>query len=174
MRLDIRQLVSDHHESVYRYAYRLTGSAADAEDLSQQVFLIAQTKLDQLRDENAARGWLFTILRNCFSKSLRRRQPVPAANLEMNVDEIAEEMPLDGPFDEERLQTSLNQLPEEFRLVLRMFYFEDCSYREIADRLGVPIGTVMSRLSRGKGYLRSKLLEQEYQSTSSHGNKINP
>ncbi len=174
MKLDVRQLVTDHHESVYRYAYRLAGSAVDAEDLSQQVFLIAQTKLDQLRDVEAARSWLFTILRNCFSKSLRRRQPVPAANLEMNVDEIAEEMPLEGPFDEERLQTTIDLLPDEFRLVLLMFYYEDCSYREIADRLGIAIGTVMSRLSRAKGFLRSRLLESEYQGTLSRRSDLNP
>ncbi len=174
MTLDIRQLVTDHHESVYRYAYRLSGSSADAEDLSQQVFLIAQTKLDQLREVDAARSWLFTILRNCFSKSLRRQQPVPATNLELNVDEIAEEMPLEGPFDEERLQTTLNQLPDEFRIVLLMFFFEDCSYREIADRLGIPIGTVMSRLSRAKGYLRSRLLASEYQGSLSQQDDLTP
>jgi len=173
-KLDIRQLVTDHHESVYRYAYRLTGATADAEDLSQQVFLIAQTKLEQLREVGAARSWLFTILRSCFSKSLRRRQPVPASSMEMNVDEIAEEMPLDGPLDEELLQAALNQLPEEFRLVLLMFYYEDCSYREIADRLGIAIGTVMSRLSRGKGYLRCRLLESEYQDASAGESKLNP
>lgn len=174
MSLDVKQLVADHHQSVYRYAYRLSGSVADAEDLSQQAFLIAHSKLDQLRDESAAKSWLFTILRNCFSKSLRRRQPVPAANLELNVDEIAGEMPLDGPFDEERLQTALGQLPDEFRLVLLMYYFEDLTYREIAYQQGIPIGTVMSRLSRGKGYLRSMLLEQEYQGTTPPENKFTP
>ncbi len=174
MSLDVKQLVADHHQSVYRYAYRLSGSVADAEDLSQQVFLIAQSKLDQLRDESAARSWLFTILRNCFSKSLRRRQPVPAANLELNVDEIAEDMPLDGPFDEERLQLALDQLPDEFRIVLMMYYFEDLPYREIADQQGIPIGTVMSRLSRGKGYLRTMLLEREFQGATPPEDKITP
>jgi RNA polymerase sigma-70 factor (ECF subfamily) len=57
--------------------------------------------------------------------------------------------------DGDRLQQALNQLPEVFRLMVVMFYFEECSYREIAERLEVPIGTVMSRLARAKGYLRS-------------------
>ena len=63
--------------------------------------------------------------------------------------------------DRERLQEALNRLPEAFRLVVVMFYFEECSYREIAERLEMPIGTVMSRLARAKGYLRSSMLAAE-------------
>ncbi|MEK6233406.1 MAG: RNA polymerase sigma factor, partial [Planctomycetales bacterium] len=63
---DVAQLVSDHHAELYRYAYRLTGSVNDAEDLTQQTFLQAQANLHQLRDRERARSWLFTILRNCY------------------------------------------------------------------------------------------------------------
>lgn len=157
--MDIARLVAEHHRAVYRYAYRLTGSAPDAEDLTQQVFLKAHQKLSQLRSAQRAKSWLFAILRNDFLKSCQRRGPIPAANLNLNVESIAAEIPEDAPIDRQRLHLALDQLPERYRLVLTMFYYEQCSYREIAQQLGLPMGTVMSRLARAKGYLRCKLFE---------------
>ena len=157
----IRRLVEDHHEGVYRYAYRLSGSVADAEDLSQQVFLVAQQKLGQLRKAESARSWLFTILRNCFLKGRQRQQPVPAATLKLDIDSIPAEAPDDNEIDSERIQQALDGLPDDFRLVLVMFYYEQCSYREISEKLDVPMGTVMSRLARAKGRLRTKLFQAE-------------
>ena len=157
---DVAQLVADHHRAVYQYAYRLTGSVQDAEDLAQQVFLIAQRKIGQLRNMDAAGSWLFAILRNCFLKDKQRRRPALAGDLDLNVDLIPEEGPPEG-FDGDRLQEALNRLPEVFRLVVAMFYFEECSYREIADQLEMPIGTVMSRLARARGHLRSMMFDGE-------------
>ncbi len=77
--LDVAQLVADHHEVLFRYAYRLTGSIPDAEDLTQQVFLVAQQKSDQVRNLDCVRSWLFTVLRNCYLKSHRQRLPQPMA-----------------------------------------------------------------------------------------------
>ncbi len=157
--MDVEQLISEHHQAVYRYAYRLTGSIPDAEDLSQQVFLIAQQKLGQLREANRARGWLFAILRNCFFKLHERRRPVTEATLQLDIDHVPVEVPQDEDIDRERLQAAIDELPSHFRLVLLMFYFEECSYREIAETLELPMGTVMSRLARAKAHLRSKLFE---------------
>ena len=160
---DIAQLVADHHRAVYQYAYRLTGSVQDAEDLAQQVFLIAQSKIGQLRNIDAAGSWLFAILRNCFLKDKQSRRPALAGDLALNIDSIADDVPLDkmDRADGEQLQDALNRLPDAFRLVVVMFYFEECSYREIADQLEMPIGTVMSRLARAKDQLRSILFEPE-------------
>ena len=75
---DVATLVAEHHQAVYRYAYRLTGSVHDAEDLTQEVFLAAQRKMGQLRNIDAAKSWLFAILRNCFLKDRNangRRRP---------------------------------------------------------------------------------------------------
>ncbi|HUT13883.1 MAG TPA: sigma-70 family RNA polymerase sigma factor [Thermoguttaceae bacterium] len=163
-RTDVTRLVTDHHRAVYAYAYRLTGSVADAEDLSQEVFLAAQQKLGQLRKIESARSWLFTILRNCFLKLRQRQRPVPAANLQLNIDSIPAEVPEEPEIDQQRLQEAVNQLSDSFRVVLVMFYFEECSYREIAERLDLPIGTVMSRLARAKGHLRSMLFEPDARS----------
>jgi len=158
--VNVAQLVAEHHQAVYRYAYRLTGSTQDAEDLAQQVFLVAQRKLGQLRNLDSARKWLFVILRHCFLRDRQRRRPVLAVDLKLNIDSIPAEPPGEE-IDRDRLQRALDELPEAFRLVLVMFYFEDCSYREIAERLDVPIGTVMSRLARAKGHLRAILFEAE-------------
>jgi len=125
------------------------------------VFLTAQQKLGQLRKVESARSWLFTILRNCFLKDRQRRRPVSATNLQLNIDSIPAETPQREEIDGERLQEAINELSDDFRLVLVMFYFEECSYRQIAEQLDMPIGTVMSRLARAKGYLRSKLFQEQ-------------
>ncbi len=160
--MDVAQLVADHHQAVYRYAYRLSGSVPDAEDLTQQVFLVAQQKLGQLRSHQSARSWLFAVLRNCFLKSVQRPQPIPAASLQLNIDNIPLRVPPPEEIDGQRLQAALSELPETFRIVVLMFYFEDRSYREIAEELDLPIGTVMSRLARAKGHLRSRLFAAEH------------
>ena len=156
--MDIARLVAEYHQTVYRYAYRLTGSVADAEDLTQQVFMTAQAKLGQLRDQASARSWLFAILRNRYLKTTRKRKPLPAASMRLSLDEIPAEIPSSEAIDREALQQALNQLPAPYRVVLGMFYYEDCTYREIAEKLGLPIGTVMSRLARAKSHLRAALL----------------
>jgi RNA polymerase sigma-70 factor, ECF subfamily len=156
----IAQLVAEHHQAVYRYAYRLTGSVQDAEDLTQQVFLASQRHLGSLRNMNSARSWLFAILRNCFLKDRQRRRPVLAADVSVSMDLVPATHPRDE-IDSDRLQDALNRLPDTSRLVVAMFYFEECSYREIADRLEMPLGTVMSRLARARDYLRSILFEPE-------------
>jgi RNA polymerase sigma-70 factor (ECF subfamily) len=152
--LDITTLVTEHHGAVYRYAFRLTGSQADAEDLVQQGFLLACQRLDQLREPSRAVGWLMTIVRNCFLKNKRRTRPTEVLVEEpLGLDE--EEFP--EWVDPEQLQAALQQLPEDARVILLMYFFEDCSYKEIAESLELPIGTVMSRLSRAKSRLRQLL-----------------
>ena len=154
---EITQLVLDYHREIFAYAYRLCGSVADAEDLSQTVFATAHEKLEQLREPGNARAWLYAILRSHFLKLCRKRQPMPAAALEMDLDDLAKPVSNAIDFDREQLQNALDALPENHRLILVMFYFEDCSYREIAERLDTPIGTVMSRLARAKARLRTEL-----------------
>jgi len=156
---DIAQLVAEHHQAVYGYAYRLPGSVADAEDHTQQVFLAAQQKLSQLRSVESARGWLFAILRNGFLKACQKRRSGPDRDPDVSLENIPAEIPGDEAIDREQLQKAMDALPPAYRLVLVMFYFEDCSYRQIAEQLDLPMGTVMSRLARAKAYLRSRLFE---------------
>ena len=151
------ELIEQHSALLYRYAYRLTGDANDAEDLVQQTFLLAHQRSHQLRDAGAARGWLVSIVRNVFLKSLRHRERG------RSLDEIDEPQVMDAasavPIQIEHLQQALLELAEEFRSPLVLYYFEEFSYQDIADHMGVPIGTVMSRLSRGKAYLKKRLTD---------------
>ncbi|WP_425615538.1 RNA polymerase sigma factor [Anatilimnocola sp. NA78] len=161
--LSLAQLIRDHAGSLYRYAFRLAGQASDAEDLVQQTFLVAQQKLHQVREAERAAGWLFAVLRSCFLRS--RRKKIPLANEEQfPLDSVAAQPAGeadDSWLDRETLQAALAEMPDEFKLVVLMFYFEDLSYKEIAAQLEIPIGTVMSRLSRGKAHLRRRLVPDE-------------
>jgi RNA polymerase sigma-70 factor (ECF subfamily) len=156
---DVQQLVDDHYIALYRYAYRLTGSAGDAEDLTQETFCKAQLHLRQLRDPARAKSWLFCILRNAYLHKLRAEKHRRCVSLS-NVHDVPERPR--GPMldvEPEQLQQALNELPEGFRTPVILFYFEDFSYRDIAEQMELPLGTVMSRLARAKAYLRARLVE---------------
>jgi RNA polymerase sigma-70 factor, ECF subfamily len=155
----ITDLVEQHYELVYRMAYRLSGSAADAEDLTQQVFLKACAKCDQIRNPQAVRSWLLTILRHVWLRICTRPAGRKWVSFE-SLPEPAAEVLDEAEFEPQELQAAIDELPPEFRIPLVLFYFEDLSYKDIAERLEAPIGTVMSRLSRAKAYLRRRLTAQ--------------
>ena len=114
--------------------------------------------LGQLRNPASARGWLLTIFcATALYKENQRFCPVPATTVGLDFDALPREVAADDEVDRDRLQAVLAAIPPDFRVVLLMFYFEDCSYREIAQQLGLPMGTVMSRLARAKGHLRAQL-----------------
>jgi RNA polymerase sigma-70 factor (ECF subfamily) len=157
-----RVLVADHYDALYRYAYRLSGNHGDAEDLVQETFVIVLKKLDQVREFTSVRTWLYTVLRNCYLKEIRRNAPLVASNLADDLTEIPDEVE-DTDIDREQLQAAINELSDEFKLVVLQFYFEDCSYLEISKNLELPVGTVMSRLSRAKAHIRRRLLADNCQ-----------
>lgn len=158
---ELPALVADHHAAVYRYACRLCGCPTEAEDLTQQAFLIAHQKLAQLREVERARGWLMAIVRSCYLRSCRKNQPLRADDLDLPIDQVADRTPEIDQIDREALAAALTELPAEFRVVVLMFYFEDLPYQTIATELEIPIGTVMSRLSRAKQHLRRRLGEAD-------------
>ena len=151
-------LVDAHYEALFRFAYRLTGSASDAEDLTQETFGKAFTRLSQLREPERAKSWLFRILRNLYLHKVRDEKRHRVIPLEAIGDlpgcESHDQQPEIEP---EKLQQALNELDEGFRTPLVLFYFEEFSYRDIAEQMELPIGTIMSRLARAKAYLRVKL-----------------
>lgn len=157
--LDMTELVDRHYSLVYRYAYRLSGSAADADDLVQEAFLTAQSKGGQIREAACARSWLCTVVRNAYLKQLRSPAHRRQRDLERSPEPAVETQAIDQnlEFDEEALQEALQELAEEFRTPLILFYLGEHSYREIAEMLQLPLGTVMSRLSRAKAWLRVRL-----------------
>jgi RNA polymerase sigma-70 factor (ECF subfamily) len=150
------QLLAEHQAEVFRYAYRLSGCVSTAEDITQEVFLRAFRSLHQLRETDAARGWLLVIARNEFVRWCRKSAAsgVAVDSQECELSDESDEPLVDR---QEWVEVALRQLPEEFRLVLLMFYFEELSYAEIAEQLKIPMGTVMSRLSRGRAHLKAAL-----------------
>jgi RNA polymerase sigma-70 factor (ECF subfamily) len=156
----VQRLVDDYYAVLYRYAYRLTGSAADADDLTQEAFCKAQLNLGQLRDATRARPWLFSILRNAYLHRIRaeRQQRKVALEDAAEVVDSPIEAEISPNVDPGRLQQALAELPEGFRTPVILFYFEEFTYRDIAEQMDLPIGTVMSRLARAKGHLRARLL----------------
>jgi RNA polymerase sigma-70 factor (ECF subfamily) len=153
----VQQLVDEHYAALFRYAYRLSGSQADAEDLTQETFCKAQTSLAQLRDPARARPWLFSILRNAYLHRVRADRHV-CVSLD-GIGDVPEMLPETLPeIDPEQLQKALNELPEVFRTPIILYYFEDFGYRDIAEQMDLPLGTVMSRLARAKAHLRARLV----------------
>lgn len=157
---NVSDLIRQHYALVYRYALRLSGQEADAEDVVQQTFLTAQARFDQLRDPARAKAWLCTIARNIYLKRFRREYAVSVLSLE-SVAEPEQIGAVEPDIDPEYLQIVLNDLPEEFRTPVVLFYFKEFSYREIAEHVDVPLGTVMSRLARAKACLRRRLSSRE-------------
>jgi len=158
--IGLRELIDAHYEMLYRYAYRLSGNAADSEDLVQEAFGKAMTRMDQLRNPDLVKPWLYRILRNIYLHRVRDEKRHRVIPLE-SAGELAAKQDSEVPMIEpERLQAALDELEESFRSPLILYYFEGFSYREIAEQMDLPIGTVMSRLARAKSYLRTKLSDQ--------------
>jgi RNA polymerase sigma-70 factor (ECF subfamily) len=157
----VRELIDAHYESLYRYAYRLCGTAADAEDLTQEAFSKALARFPQLREPERAKAWLFRILRNAYLHRVRddrRHRVVPLDSVgEVPSATSAQSLPELEPGE---LQAALDELDETFRTPIILYYFEDFSYRDIAEQMDLPIGTVMSRLARAKAYLRTRLFPE--------------
>ncbi|QVL34917.1 RNA polymerase sigma factor [Telmatocola sphagniphila] len=155
--VNINALVDAHYDSLYRFAYRLCGSAADAEDITQDTFCKAQQNLSQLVDVAKVRTWLFRILRNEYLQRVRSQARKNVQTLD-NLGEIpSAELKQNLEFTSEELQKALDELPEIYRTPVVLYFFEEFSYREISEQLEVPIGTVMSRLSRAKCFLKNRL-----------------
>ena len=162
-------LVDSHYESLFRFGQSLTGNPTDAADLTQQTFFIWAKKGHALRDTAKAKSWLFTTLYREFLKFHRRARKIDYRETE----EIERTAPPTEPdwletLDAGLVVESLARLDETFRAPLTLFYLEDNSYKEIAQILDIPIGTVMSRLSRGKIQLRRLLRD----ALDNHDDKI--
>jgi len=142
-----------------RYAIALVGDIATADDLVQDCLERAWKNRDTLRDETAIFAWLRTILHNANIDRvrLRRHRPNEAESLDTISETIAAGMTGDGPSVSMDVVRAMNQLSIEHRQILLLIGLEGVSYREAADELGVPIGTVMSRLARARERLRALL-----------------
>jgi len=157
-------------DALYQFALRLTHNRSEAEDLVQETCLRAFRSFHRFNPGTNCRAWLFTILRNAFLNRIRQagRDVLAAESADLEATtfpRVAETLPERGHPEEEFFQTvlhgdvdrALKALPLPFREVVILADLEGLAYKEIAQVVGCPVGTVMSRLSRGRGLLRQAL-----------------
>lgn len=155
------EIVNRHSDRVYRLAYRLTGNQHDAEDLTQEVFVRVFRSLHTYQP-GTFEGWLHRITTNLFLDQARRKQRIRFESLGEDIARIAsldrsgEAVTTDGMFDAD-VESALTALPPDFRVAVVLCDIEGLSYEEISAILGVKMGTVRSRISRGRSMLRASL-----------------
>ena len=159
-------------DSLYNTAYRMARNAQDAEDLVQETYFKAYKYYDKFQEGTNFKAWLFKILKNTFINRYRKLQQQPLQSdfgdiegtFENEVNEDFTAKPLDPEQEllesvlDEHVQSALEKLPDDYRMVVVLADLENFSYKEIADILEIPVGTVMSRLYRGRRLLESALL----------------
>lgn len=164
-------LVKPHRKSIENTAFRLTRNAVDAEDLVQETFYKAYKAFGQFKENTNFRAWVFRILVNTFitayRKSRRRSQDISydiMEDFQIYHDADGDKDSFDSFFPDfgeevfvDEIKNALEKIPYYFRIVVLLSDIEEFSYLEVADMIDAPIGTVMSRLHRGRALLRSRL-----------------
>lgn len=160
-------------DSLYNMAYRLTRNAEDAQDLVQETYLKAYKHYDKFQKGTNLKAWLFRIMKNTFINNYRKKQTQPPQSAFSEIEDSFESMVsaeagstvkdpeqviLDDVMDED-VQAALDSLREDYRMVILLVDLEGFSYKETAEILDVPVGTVMSRLYRGRRRLEKTLLD---------------
>ena len=159
---EFAELVDAHYQALYRFGYSLTRSPDRAADLVQETFCIWAEKNAQLRDRSKAKTWLFTTLHREFLGQRRKMSRFSDEPLDENLmgAEAGAEDDAERQMDGHRAVELLSEMDEMYSAPLALFYLQQHSYKEIAEILDVPIGTVMSRLSRGKEMLRKRMVAE--------------
>lgn len=155
-RPDFTAIALPHMASLYRTACRLTARASEAEDLVQEVYLEGFRCYASLRDTERCRAWLFRILHNLWSERRNRDAArALATRAEISNGDLERELQ-EGSYSDE-VERALAELPDEFRTAVLLVTVEELSYGEVAEVMGCPIGTVRSRVARGRALLAAAL-----------------
>ena len=165
---EFEKLVKLYYQDLYRFGFSLTRSEADACDLTQQTFYIWANKGHQLKNLAKVKCWLFTTLHREFLQMSRRQERFS----DEPISEVAENLPhvsadVVNRIDAQTMLGVLGQIDEGYRAPLVLYYSEDLSYKEIADVLEIPLGTVQSRIARAKINLFQLLTETNRSSCQS-------
>jgi RNA polymerase sigma-70 factor (ECF subfamily) len=157
------EVARDHGRFLYNVAYRLAGNPDDAQDLVQEALIRVRKGLERY-EPGSLEGWLARIVTNVFLDEVRRKRRRPADALPDDPDRVVPPSPAADAAEvatalSDEVQAALAALPEEFRVPVVLCDVADQSYEQIADALGVPVGTVRSRLHRGRRMLRAMLTE---------------
>lgn len=165
--LNFDDIVSAYYQPLYRFGYSLARDEHEASDLAQQTFFIFAEKGDSLRDPSKVKSWLFTTLYREFLG--RKRKSARIDHYEPEMLEVAGgtvEPHSRRSTDANLAVEALGEIDPVYREPLSLFYLRDLSYKEIASILDVPIGTIMSRLSRGKAQMREVFKRKEAETTA--------
>ncbi|WP_287902256.1 RNA polymerase sigma factor SigE [Arthrobacter sp.] len=160
------EVVTNHSAKVFRLAFRLTGNRHDAEDLTQEVFVRAFKSLDKFKP-GTLDGWLHRITTNLFLDQVRRKARIRFDGLPEDADQRipGNETSPERSFEFNNLasdiQAALDKLPIEFRTAVILCDIEGFSYDEVATALGIKLGTVRSRIHRGRALLRTALADRD-------------
>jgi RNA polymerase sigma-70 factor (ECF subfamily) len=162
-----KQLTYPHMKLVYNVALKYTGNVFDAQDIVQDTYLMAFRKFYQLKDPARCKPWLLRILRNNFLKTCQKEKNHQRLSETDYIEFLknhetpksAEQLVVDKS-GKNRLEAAIDRLPLRYREVLTLYYMDDLLYKEIADLLDIPMGTVMSRLTRAREGLKKILLQQ--------------
>ena len=156
------QIVDAHYTGLYRFALSMCRNDATAQDLVQHTFLQWARKGHTLREAGKVKTWLFTTIYREWLTMARREKKFETVEFQPEIHGSAQEPDHELPrMDNATLHSALAELDPSYRAPLVLFYLKELSYRDIAKTLGVPIGTVMSRLSRAKDHLRAILTRME-------------
>lgn len=158
--LSLDPIAEEAYNGLYHFALSLSKSPTDASDLVHQTYWKWMKHRDRIRTPGKSRSWLFTTLYREFLRDLKRQDRVGYLE-EQHLEEELMSPPLEAGsgLDGERAMQALQMVPDPYRASLALFYVDDFSYVEIAETLGIPPGTVMSRIYRGKQLLK-KVFEQ--------------
>lgn len=156
---EMERLVETHYANLYRFAFSLVHNEAEAADLTQQTYYLLASRGGQIRDLAKAKSWLFTTLHREFLALKRHEVRFTAVEGDevYGTEPASLEAEAIRQADASAVMEALARVRETFRVPLALFYLESMSYREISEILQIPVGTVMSRLSRGKEELRAQL-----------------
>ena len=171
MSQDLRQLLIEYQDRVYNQAYRMLGNHEDAEEATQDVFLLIHRSRDEFRGDSKLSTWIYRITSNVCITRLRRKQ-IPTSSMdrefEPDGDTLADVIPDECPDPEtlyedeqmkEHVRAEVRNLPPKWAMAVSMYHFDDLSYEEIADAMGIPKATVATYIMRGRQRLAVRLAE---------------
>jgi len=164
---EFKQLTYPHMKLVYNVALKYCGNVFDAEDIAQETYLMAYARFHQLREKSKCKPWLLTILRNNFLKSYHKKKSRQRLSDSEYIDFLKESLAEDDAESilsnasyKRVVQNAIEKLPAKYKEVLTLYYMNELLYRDIAQVLDIPIGTVMSRLTRARNGLKTIILKQ--------------
>lgn len=170
----IEQVIEAYYKPLYRFAYSLSKSPHEASDLTQQTFLIYSKKGHTIKNSSKIKSWLFTTLYReflCQRRKASRLKDFDSLSMDIE-DPCNRNQNIVHKEEKNSVLSALDKIEPIYKEVIILFYLKDLSYKEVSDILTIPIGTVMSRLSRGKKQLKSVLKFKDLANDNTKDNEL--